>query len=188
MVEKNIRRIYFIFKNCYITRLYKKFSKLKHLDVKIIFLSVRPGIFLGYSYQLFHYWIFKLVWKGYICQVLNEELNIYYPYDRDDPLILLGSQTPTKHLVGSSAYPGCCQRFTCLLLLGRSSLLLRGVIPTAASRIAMYFLYLILSLSLNTRSRKFWSLFRWSNWSNLQYWKLEAAVFLDALCIPSQSY
>lgn len=48
----------------------------------------------------------------------------------------------------SSAYPGCCQRFTCLRLSGRSSLLLSGVMPTAASRIAMYFLYLILSFSV----------------------------------------
>lgn len=48
----------------------------------------------------------------------------------------------------SSAYPGCYQRFTCLRLSGRSSLLLSGVMPTAASRIAMYFLYLILSFSV----------------------------------------
>lgn len=54
-----------------------------------------------------------------------------------------------KEAWASSAYPGCCQRFTCLRLSGRSSLLLSGVMPTAASRIAMYFLYLILSLSVH---------------------------------------
>lgn len=86
--------------------------------------------------------------------ILNEELHTGIPM-RERPSSLWSPKQPklisiTRRAArASSAYPGCCHRFTCLRLSGRSSLLLSGVIPTAASRIAMYFLYLILSLSVH---------------------------------------
>lgn len=45
-------------------------------------------------------------------------------------------------------YPEYCHRFACLPS-GSSSLLFRGVMPMAASRIVKYFLYLMLPLSLH---------------------------------------
>lgn len=118
-------------------------------------------------------------------QVLNRELDGSYAYDRGDPSFPRGPQTHTKPLLVSYAYPGCCQRFTCLLLSGRSSLLLSGVMPTAASRIAMYFLYLILSLLVPGRVN-----FRpcSAGAGEVMTAILEAALLLDAQCIPSQSY